>query len=217
MIYITIKATLIWPISILVQLLVWIFAPLIAWPYIKELRTDKAKRVAEARGENRHTEYTLLRQYLLPWLRWAGSDDNAIDEAFWDGYIFTNVPIDYYNDNKILQYLARVYWVMRNPAMSFNRKVLGVKVTSLTYSKKKVIKLFGSNVGLTVWRYSDANRSDDPAIAFLLEADFGFKPFRNVKWGWKAHRSAPHALMYADRVISFGVHKESKWFRKEGA
>lgn len=215
MIWLIIKAALIWPFSILVQLLVWIFAPLIALPYVSELRHDKAKRVAEVRGEDRHTEYTILRQYLLPWLRWAGSDDNAIDEAFWDGYIFTNVPIDYYNDSKILQYLARVYWVIRNPAMSFNRNVIGVKVKDQYFKEAKIIKLFGKNAGLTVWQYTYDGKSHP--VAFMLESDLGFKPFRNIKWGWKAHRSAPHALMYADRIISFGVHKDTKWFRKEGA
>src|SRR5699024_5871215 len=85
------------------KLVVWVFAPIMALPwFIRHVE------------ENAVTGFPSLmpgqpREFLVPWLMWAQTHDAPLDEWRYESYSDGSR----FKHNK---YLARVFWLWRNPA-----------------------------------------------------------------------------------------------------
>lgn len=178
-------------------ILTWIVAPIVALFYYREPRTDVVKRYDYAKK-------TFDREYIVKWLNWFSTHDNASDEYFWGAYegdwldkvLFGNPAgqwtIVEYNNSWLMRYWARVRWLWRNPAYKFCHDVLGFQRDELCTEVTKKWFVFD----VKIWTNSDGKK------AFLVVGGLGFKPLNNLRFGWKANKTFTK-LMFADRIISF--------------
>jgi len=178
-------------------LLTWLLAPIVALFYYKEPRKDVVKRF--------NKEVKIFdREYIVKWLNWFSTHDNATDEYFWGWYegdwLDTKLfgkpaghwTIAEYDDSWLMRYWARVRWMWRNPAYKFCHDVLGFQRED------------GCLERVSTWRGFEIKTWTNPngAKAFLVVGGLGFKPFDNMRFGWKANKTFSK-LMLADRIISF--------------
>lgn len=159
-----------------------------------ETRTDRVKRI-----DNK--QHTFEREYLVWWLRYFQSHDNACDEHYWglftdEGDLYHDVMYGYYNMSGLtlawIRYTFRVRWVWRNAGYGFLYNWLGVK-----YEKKpKILRLKGKEDSGKYWHQWEIYNG-----YFLFEAQIpdGKGSYRNPKIGWKHHRTFPK-VMYALRL-----------------
>jgi len=178
-------------------LLAWLLAPIVALFYYKEPRTDVVKRF------NKEVK-TFDSEYIVKWLNWFSTHDNAADEYFWGWYegdwLDTKLfgkpagqwTISEYDNSWLMRYWARVRWLWRNPAYKFCHDVLGFQREDGCLEVTE--KWCGFEV--TTWTNPDGSK------AFLVVGGLGFKPFDNMRFGWKANKTFSK-LMLADRIISF--------------
>lgn len=135
-------------------------------------RTDVVKRLDKK-------IVTLNRDYLVGWLTWFDTDDNATDEYWYgwydEGWAKTQESQDYYDAHKIFRWWCRVKWLQRNSCYTFNRKFFGLPKDSKW-----------------AWQY----KADIPLL-------FGY--YNSVNIGYKAHKNFD-TLMLAGRI--FGLRKK---------
>jgi len=202
------RALFFYPISVIVILIVWVFAPLLCLFYTREWRRDRMKRVAFERGDDPYTLYDFPRQYLIKLFRWAQTHDNAVDEHFYGMFDKEDeTTLHEWHNSWYKQYLSRIEWGRRNPAYGFRFSVLGATVTDDQSYREHQHVLFGKKWLITVW-YDITGKPE----AFLIEGGLPFKPFANIKFGHKNNRSDGDdtRLMYAGRLITLKDYK-SPW------
>lgn len=104
--------------------------------------------------------------YLPHWLRWFQTFDASIDAGWKDGY-FPAV----WGDSPHMRYVARVLWLLRNPAYGLD------------------YWLFGLTFDASSWRVL-ANIERDDLVLFLAVGNgvnlYYHGPFGEAKIGWKA-------------------------------
>ena len=181
------------PFVWLIKIIATIFAPLIALFITKAERTDRVKRLG-------NQQLTLRREYLIKWLYWFQTHDNAVDE-YWYGCFNESSVLAYfreatqtqYDSSAFFRYACRVLWLWRNCAYGFSynlfgRDLIGEEVVTETGNEKS-----GKWQRFTLRTNSWQLKAHYP-IGFGLQLD--------VNIGWKVHKGFPRA-MYADRIISF--------------
>jgi hypothetical protein len=181
-----IKSIFFIPVGYFSTLLTWVLSPLIALFYYHEERTDVVKRFDK-------NIVTMPRQYICKFLSWFSTDDNAADEYFWGYYGFSQSwSINEYLTSLWKQYIVRVAWLCRNPAYKFNRDILGferlegcIETRDIWYGFERIL-----------WTNPNGSK------AFNIKGKLNFKPFRDINFGWKAHKGINN-LMFADRIITF--------------
>lgn len=187
-----IKWLLLFPLNLLIELFAYILAPVVAMFITKAERTDRVKRLG-------NIQVTMQREYLVDWLYWFQTHDNAVDEYWWglftdSSYIpwVKNATQEDYDSSKVLRWLCRVLWLWRNCAYGFSYNLFGVKLEGESIVTEKGNKSSGYWQCFTL-------RSN----SWQLEAHYPilFRMYLNVNIGWKTHRGFPKA-MYANRLIS---------------
>ena len=196
MIYAILKFILFSVLGLASTILTWVFAPIIALFYFKELRIDTVKRF------NKEVK-AFDREYIWKYLNWFATHDNAVDEYFWGFYkgdwldkllfgkIVSDWSIEEYDSSPIKRWWVRVRWLWRNPAYKFSHDVLGFQCDEKCIESINKYK----NFEITTWLNLDGSR------AFLVVGGIGFKPFNNLRFGWKPNKGFSK-LMFADRIIS---------------
>lgn len=181
--------------SILIELMCYILAPLVAFFIRSEERSDRVKQFD-------NQQHTMDRDYLIKPLMWFQTHDNAVDE-WWYGafnrdsyfqFVRESTQEDY--DNEIwFRYFCRVMWLWRNCAYGFLYNLFGVIKDPETASIVTEHGIEGSRQFW--WKLVEYPNS------FSFKAELPIK-FTNrhftVNIGWKSHRGFPRRL-YANRII----------------
>lgn len=68
--------------------------------------------------------------YLPSWLNWFQTYDNPLDGD--QGFKTIHAPFKGDNLSYAKVYLNRVWWLLRNPGYTFDKEILGAKITSLS-------------------------------------------------------------------------------------
>lgn len=181
--------------SVVIELACMLLAPVVALPcfVVYEDRTDRVKRL-----ENK--TITLPREYLVWWLRWFQTHDNAVDEYWWGlftkssiiPYVRNASDFDYPKD-AFLRYLCRVLWLWRNCAYGFHYHLLSRKLDDTEFLSERGNKDAGYWHKVTVRHSSWQVKANIPIIKKL---------YVSLNFGWKKHDGFDWC-MYANRIISF--------------
>lgn len=187
--------------SILIELMCYLLAPVVALFIHSEERTDRVKRLGNA-------TVTMQRDYLIKPLMWFQTHDNAVDE-WWYGlfndtsyfrFLREATQLDY-NTSTWIRYCCRVHWLWRNCGYGFLYNLLG-RDLEVPKQKSTTVRVYGiKNQGL--W-YEYTRR----LYCFQLEAQIPLYGLRHlsINIGWKEHDGFPRAL-YANRIIGFRKYK----------
>ena len=180
--------------SILIELTCYLLVPIVALFVVREERTDRVKRL----GKKSHK---MQREYIVWWLRYFQTHDNAVDEYYWglftdEGDLYHDIEAKHYYDKpwrtKWVRYYFRCRWMWRNTAYGFLYNWLGV--THEQTPVKTVIK--GKEDSGNRWSHLTIYKH-----YFLYEAQFpdGKGNYRSMKIGWKHHKGFPR-VMFANRI-----------------
>lgn len=157
----------------------WIFAFLIAIPY----RVDKNGR-----------------EWLIKPLMWFQSFDNPVDEwwatddnkYFEDCSWFKGKTVDDFKNSAWLRYVARFFWVCRNPAYGFAQFGFGwmpgaENVVTEPFNKGQWQS--GSNYKrLVIIEAPECHLFFRYAFQLKLQWFFYKNHYLHINWGWKSHR-----------------------------
>jgi hypothetical protein len=189
--------------ALAIELIGYIFMPLICLFIRKEVRIDTMKRRAKDRGDPEYTQYTEVRDYLPKWFNWFQTHDNAMDEFWYGGYedwLNDKFTQETYDKSWLLRYYNRIIWGWRNNSYGYQYFNLGVPEESESI---KVFEDGFENSGNPWIRIEVYNNY------FLYESQIpnGKGGYKSYKFGWKSHRSAPlingsKNVMYANRIIT---------------
>lgn len=179
------------PLELGVKALAMLLTPLVAIFVTKEWRTDRVKR----RG---NVQVTMQREYLISWLRYFQTHDNAVDEYWWGLFSESSyLPLvrlatqEQYDASAFLRYLCRVLWMWRNPAYGFSYHWFGRALDAVVTVEEVGDKAQGLWVRRTKRGSSFQYQAHRPVGKFYLD----------INIGWKEHDGFPR-VMYAGRVIS---------------
>jgi len=190
-------------LSVLVEVIGYVFMPVICLFTRQEMRVDRMKRRAREWGDPSYTQYEAIRDYLPKWLNWFQTHDNAMDE-YWYGDFkdWVNSKFDQKTYDKcwLLRYYNRVKWGWRNNSYGFQYFYLGVPEEEEPVDVYE-IGVEGAPQG---WVRIEVYQN-----YFLYECEIpnGSGGYKSYKFGWKSHRSAPPIngrknVMYANRIIT---------------
>lgn len=155
---------LLWPVLFFVGIFGRICSPIVCCFIVTKPRLDVVKRLAKIR-------ITLNRDYLVWWLCWFDTDDNATDEYWYGLYDKNSTKTQkYYDTHKIFRWWCRVRWLNRNSMYTFNRKFFGLEKSSK-------------------WAWQ---------ITKKIPIGFGY--YNSINIGYKAHKGF-EKLMYAGGII----------------
>jgi hypothetical protein len=180
--------------ALLVELLAYLLNPIVALFVVKELRTDRVKRLG-------NETLTFDREYLIKPLRWFQTHDNAVDEWWWGEFnkdshfkYLREATQEDYDNSWWIRYLCRVHWMYRNNAYGFMYNIFGRPREELSWSKE-----VGKEKSGGFWFYLQVFPK-----SWKLEAQIPY-PYTNrytsVNIGWKAHKGFDK-FMYANRVFN---------------
>lgn len=165
---------LLWPVLFSVSFLGRILSPIAVCFVERKLRLDTVKRLGKRQA-------MLLRDDLVWWLSWFGTDDNDVSEWWYGCYnadsnfaFIRNWTQSDYDNSKLIRWYCRMMWLQRNSMYTFNRKFFGINPDSWM-----------------AWQY----KADKPLW-------FGY--YNSINIGWKAHKGIKK-LMYAGRIL--GIRK----------
>lgn len=181
------------PPAILIEVICYILAPIVALFHTTSRRTDVVKRLNKK-------IVTMDRDYLPKYLYWFQTHDNAVDEWWYGVYNvnhwFTfaqNWTQEDYDNSWFIRYYCRLMWLWRNCAYGFHYNL---------FSREK-------ESSKVVYEYGDENKRRWLRLtvylkSFQLEVNipFLFSRYISINVGWKGHKGASR-LMYANRIISF--------------
>lgn len=183
--------------SLLIELMCYILAPVIALFIRTEIIRDSVKRYDKKL-------VLMKRNYLIKPLMWFQTHDNAVDE-WWYGmynedhwFEFARVATDNDYDSKAwFRWYCRVMWLWRNCGYGFLYNLLGRDLNGQETMREHGIKNQGFWWLLTM-------RSN----SFQLEVQVPLYGQRHISInvGWKTHKGFPRAL-YANRIIGFRKYK----------
>ena len=181
--------------SLFVEIICYILAPLVAFLITKEWREDYVKRFGKT--------VNIKREYLLKYVYWFQTHDNAVDEwwyglynnSHWFKFARDWTQLDY-EDKYWVRYYCRVMWLWRNCGYGFLYNLFSAPVESAlsTYTYGTKDKSF--------WYNLDIFKS-----SFQLELQIPLgKRYFSMNIGNKAHKTFPRK-MYANRIIGFRKYK----------
>lgn len=183
------------PLVWLIKLIATIFAPLIGLCITHQERTDRVKRLG-------NKQVTMQRTYLIKWLYWFQTHDNAVDEWWWGCFnessalaYFRDATQAQYDKSAFLRYACRVMWLWRNVGYGFAYNVFGRKLDEELWIKERVVEKQGFWYKLTQRRSSFQLKMTIPTPWFW---------YLDINIGWKTHKGFPRA-MYAGRLIGSGA------------
>lgn len=183
------------PLVWLIKLIATIFAPLIGLCITHQERTDRVKRLG-------NKQVTMQRTYLIKWLYWFQTHDNAVDEWWWGCFnessalaYFRDATQAQYDKSAFLRYACRVMWLWRNVGYGFAYNVFGRKLDEELWIKERGVEKQGFWYKLTQRRSSFQLKMTIPTPWFW---------YLDINIGWKTHKGFPRA-MYAGRLIGSGA------------
>ena len=190
MIYI--KWLLLYPLNLIVELIAYLCAPIVALFITKRERLDRVKRLG-------NQQISMKREYLVDWLYWFQTHDNAVDEYWWgcfsDDSIFSylkNGTQEQYDTSKVFRYLCRVMWLWRNCAYGFSYNIFGVPLDKTEFVKEYGTKHQG------FW-YLFTKRESSFQLEMQIPTPWSWHISTNI--GWKEHDGFPR-VMYASRIVT---------------
>ena len=183
------------PFVWLIKIIATIFAPLIGLCIAHQERTDRVKRLG-------NKQVTMQRTYLIKWLYWFQTHDNAVDEWWWGCFnessalaYFRDATQAQYDKSAFLRYACRVMWLWRNVGYGFAYNVFGRKLDEELWIKERGVEKQGFWYKLTQRRSSFQLKMTIPTPWFW---------YLDINIGWKTHKGFPRA-MYAGRLIGSGA------------
>jgi len=179
------------PFAHAIKLVSLILAPVGALFITSRERTDRVKQID-------NQKHTMMRDYLVKWLYYFQTHDNAVDE-YWYGAFNRDSIISYFRDatqakydsSRFFRYACRVMWLWRNSGYGFlynwfskpSEPAISVKVEG------------DEKVGN--WREYTIRPS-----SFQLKKNIAtpWNWYISINIGWRQHSGFPK-LTYADRFI----------------
>ena len=184
--------------AILIELICYVLAPLVAIFITTKPRTDVVKRY--------NKQIVILdRDYLIKPLYWFQTHDNAVDEWWYGVYnidhwfkFAQNWTQEDYDSSKFVRYYCRIIWLWRNCAYGFHYNL---------FSKPKElapIKSYEHGVeGNGFWYHLKVfNKSFQLEAHIPLSSIEPGNRYCSINIGWKAHKSTSK-LLYANRIVGF--------------
>lgn len=185
-----------YPITLFGAIFFRLFAPLVAIFVYRELRQDTVKRLNKQ-------EVLLNRDYIVDWLSWFATFDNAADE-WWYGMYNVDFSLarvrnwtqDDYDSCLFIRYFCRVAWLWRNSGYGFAQTVLGIEAKDTLLNER--IR------GEREYNRWHSRRDTSKLIAWQVKGKFYFTSARylDINIGWKPHKGFSR-LMYAGRILAF--------------
>lgn len=178
--------------AILVELVCYVSAPIVALFIRTELRYDVVKRL------NKQL-VTMPRDYLIKPLMYFQTHDNSADE-WWYGMYNVDHWFKFardwtqsdYDTKSWVRYYCRVMWLWRNCAYGFHYALFSQPKEVANFTFERGIEDVSFWCKLQLFKHS---------FQFELQAPLG-KRYFSMNIGWKAHK-ATERLLYANRIISF--------------
>lgn len=167
------------------NILTWFVAPVIALPFF--IRVD-----------------IFGRQQLVKYLKWFSTYDNPVDEwwrakpnAYYNKcFLFKGATVDTFENNKFYQYIARLFWICRNPAYGFGQYIFGWNGTNSKEIYNKTIGIWDSGSNNYQLLLRD-NRSGLFRYSFQLKLQWFFykKRFLRINMGYKPHKGFTNMMI----------------------
>lgn len=183
--------------ALVIELLCYILAPIVALFITTRPRTDVVKRLDKK-------IVTMPRDYLIAPLYWFQTHDNAVDE-WWFGVYNTDHWFKFarewtqadYTDKITVRYYCRLMWLWRNCAYGFHYALFSRAKESIAKTYSYGIESAGLWYQLQIFKSS-----------FQLEAHIPLlgRRYYSLNIGWKSHKET-EKLLYANRIIGFRKYK----------
>ena len=149
-----------WPFSWLATLATWVLAPILALPLF----------ITKIDG----------REWLIPQVRYFQTHDAPVDEWYRSTYWKSCNWLTWDFTKATHRYLARYFWMCRNPAYGFAYHVLGVKPTQ----DKVVTGSVGKwDSGVSNWEFTDWGSAFNFRAQWFFTTNF----YLRINIGWKQH------------------------------
>jgi len=178
--------------AILIELVCYVSAPIVALFIRTELRYDVVKRLNKKM-------VTMPRDYLIKPLMYFQTHDNAVDEWWYGMYNvghWFKFARDWtqsdYDTKSWVRYYCRVMWLWRNSAYGFHYAL---------FSRPKELPLSVHEYGIEDVNFWYKLQLFKSSFQFELQLPLG-KRYLSINIGWKAHKFTER-LLYANRIISF--------------
>lgn len=178
--------------AILIELVCYVSAPIVALFIRTELRHDVVKRLNKQM-------VTMPRDYLIKPLMYYQTHDNSVDEWWYGMYnvdhwfkFARNWTQSDYDNSRFVRYYCRVMWLWRNCAYGFH------------YALFRRPKEFDANVyvagieGNGFWYQLQLFKH---SFQFECHVPLGAR-YLSINIGWKPHKTTKR-LLYANRIIGF--------------
>lgn len=182
--------------SLLVELLCMILAPVVALPCFVTYadRTDRVKRLG-------NKTLTMRREYLVRWLYWFQTHDNAVDEYWWGSFtesaflpFVRNATQETYDSSAFLRYLCRLLWLWRNCAYGFLYHIFSRALDETILLNERGCEDVGYWHRVTIRSSSWQIKAHIPLFRNL---------HLSLNFGWKRHDGFDRC-MFANKIIGFG-------------
>jgi hypothetical protein len=171
----TVRWLLLFPLSIALTFFAWIIAPVLA---LRPL-------VTVING----------REWLISPLRYFQTHDAPVDEWRFGGYWKSCDWLPWQFNKSRHRYLARYFWLCRNPVYGFNHYVFGIVPKLLPAVTGSTAKW---DTGLSNWEYTDWGN----AFNFRAQWFFYGAHYLRINIGWKSHKGF-NRLMLATHISPF--------------
>lgn len=178
--------------ALAIELACYFLAPVVAFFVTTRERTDTVKR------QNREI-VTMPRDYLMKWVYYFQTHDNAVDEWWygvynadhWFAFARAWTQADY-DRSRVIRWYCRVMWLWRNCAYGFHYALFSrpKEFDATVYLKGIEGKAFWYQ--LQLFKHS---------FQFECHVPIGTR-YLSVNIGWKAHKTTKR-LLYANRIIGF--------------
>jgi len=180
--------------AILIELVCYILAPLVAFFVTTENRHDKVKRIGGG-------YITMKRDYIVRPLYWFQTHDNAVDEWWYGVYnidhwfaFARNWTQSDYDNSRFIRYYCRVMWLWRNCAYGFHYAL---------FSKPKELPNAVYERGIEGQGFWMLLQLFNSSWQFECHVPLRYiGRYISINIGWKSHKDMPLKL-YANRIIGF--------------
>lgn len=181
--------------ALVIELVCYLLAPIVACFVTSRLRTDYVKRWRVEAGT--------FRDYIIKPLYWFQTHDNAVDE-WWYGMYNTDHWFAFarawsqtdYDRSALIRYYCRLMWLWRNCAYGFHYALF-------SRPKETASRVYSKGVeGVGFWYELKLFKS---SFQFECQVPLGAR-YLTINIGWKAHKQTDR-LLYANRIIGFRKYK----------
>jgi hypothetical protein len=148
------------PISISIKFLTWTLAPILALPIF----------ITKIDG----------REWLIPSVRYFQTHDAPVDEWYKFTYWKSCNWLVWDFSKATHRYLARYFWICRNPAYGFGYHIFGVTPTQTKVVKGSVGKW---DTGVSNWEFTNWGSAFNLRVQWFFTTNF----YVRINIGWKAH------------------------------